>query len=147
MAMLASVVTVAALAGCGGSGDDETVSLTKKQFVAQANAICRKQNEDIGAKYDAFLKEHEKQPATAAETAEFANQVYFANLQLRLEALKELPPPAADEAQITALLDALEADLAKAEAKEAVPYEETEAIFAQTNKLAENYELIYCLVA
>lgn len=46
----ASVLATVALAGCGGGGDKSGGTLTKAEFVAQANALCK----DYDARIDAL---------------------------------------------------------------------------------------------
>ncbi len=48
LAAIAALVALAAIvAGCGGGGDtnEETVTLTKTEFIKQGDAICKKGND------------------------------------------------------------------------------------------------------
>ena len=61
-AAVAAAVLAALVAGCGGGGDtttDETVTLTKAEFIKQGDAICKEGNEEIEAGFEKFAEENE----------------------------------------------------------------------------------------
>jgi hypothetical protein len=142
--MLAGVVVLAMLAaGCGSDSDGETTALTKKQFISQANAICIKHNKKTANAYDGFFRR--KKPASASEVTQFANRVYYANLERRVQELEELVPPAADEDEVAALIETQKKGIEKAKAEKAVPFQSTFAAFQKANKRAEKYGVAYCI--
>jgi hypothetical protein len=149
--MLAGVMALAALVGgCGSSdgssdGGGDEGSLTKAEFVSQADAICKKRNIDTATKYGVFYKEHEKDKASKAEEEEMTDQVYIVNLESRLEALRGLAPPQGDAKDVTEMLDALEEGIEKMDAEDLEAYETGLKTFAKANRLSNAYGLKYCL--
>jgi hypothetical protein len=109
IALLPLVLVIAA--GCGGGDSTETVTvgstptaapLTKGEYIAQADAICRSFNERIDplrGELESELRSHDF--AAAADTMGEVVQV----ARTRFAELEALPKPAGDEA----LLNQLEA--------------------------------------
>jgi len=109
MAMLAGVVAIAAIAtGCGSGGSDP---LTKAEFIEQADRICKEGSNQIRKEYEAFAKQHNtaKTGVSQEQGTEIGLQILLPNVQSQTEELRELEPPEGDEAQVAAMLDALEA--------------------------------------
>ena len=111
-----AVTGVVALGGCGGADDttstattaSETTTasapaLSKEQFIAQADAICAAGDKTINAAVQAL---GDGQPSQA-DLQQFA-QIAVPALQEQVDAIRALPPPSGDEAQITAMLDAVQ---------------------------------------
>lgn len=143
LTLLAGVMALAALTtGCGGSDDE---ALTKAEYVKQANAICKKLNEETAVKYEAFYKAN-KDAGTAELQATVAT-MYLPALEERVEALNELTPPAEDEEKVEAILDALEAGIDDTASQNLIPFQATQKVFEKANKLALGYDLAYCYSA
>lgn len=110
LAVLVGVLAIAVVgAGCGSSDDE---SLTKAEFVRQANAICEKGNKQRIKEYTAFLKGRGDEPKTLAEANkgvdEAGEELLAGFYEKRAEALAELPPPSGDEEEVAAIVDAFE---------------------------------------
>lgn len=81
------VLTVALLAGCGGSGGKQ---LTKQEYASKADAICGKYNQQVKALTN---------PSNLAELAEVAGQT-LPILDKAITELKDLTPPASEKAKV-----------------------------------------------
>src|SRR5438477_8095130 len=123
----ALIVAVALIpAGCGGSSTTTTTAagasgatgvqgpaLTKSQFLAKANAICKKGNQAIQkAAQQQFPKSAGK--PSASQIQAFATKTVIPNIQEQVTAIKALSPPTADQAQVTKITDAAQAAVDKA---------------------------------
>jgi hypothetical protein len=92
---LAALAVVAALAaGCGGGGGDR---LTKEDYIAKADAICKSANE----KLDALPA-----PESLEDVASLADDA-IAIQEDALSQLRDLKPPEADEARLNEAYDLL----------------------------------------
>jgi hypothetical protein len=136
---------VVASAGCGGGGGQGDDRLTKEEFIAQADAICKEANDKLDA-----LGE----PANIEEVATFAEDA-IAIQEDALARLRALKPPAEDEATLNeayALLDQ-QVELGRqivtaAEAGDVAAIEEIvaqgEPINDQADQIATDYGLKEC---
>jgi hypothetical protein len=97
-AALAVLVASALAASCGGGGGDP---LTKEEYIAEADAICKDANEQIDA-----LGE----PQSAEDIAEFAEQAVAIGEE-QLAKLRALRPPEADEATLNGAYELIEQQL------------------------------------
>jgi hypothetical protein len=123
--MLAGVVALAIFTlGCG-SGDEadtaagdttEEVQLTKTQLVKQADAACTKQNETLTTHFGEYsldnpIKEGE---LTKAQSEEFSEEFFIPYVESRIELMQELNVPAAEQAELEAIITATEDGLMQA---------------------------------
>jgi hypothetical protein len=142
LAALAAAVAVAAGCGAGEEGDGR---LTKEEFIAAADAICKEAN----AKLDALGT-----PTTLEQIAKFAGDAITIQEEA-LADLKALKPPAADEATINeayALLDqqlelGRQIEAAAKEGDQAKIQElvgEVQPIDSQADQIAQDYGLKEC---
>src|SRR5215212_6301463 len=78
IALLVAMAALLSAAGCGGSSNDEvaveTGSLSKAEFIAKADAICKAARTEFLAEFTRFAKAHKsefldpkKQPAVFGE--------------------------------------------------------------------------------
>lgn len=149
LAILAGIAVLAMVAGgCGGdeeAGGETTV--TKAQFIKQADALCVKANKRFGREFKAFAKENQqKQPGKSvrAEGIEVGEEIFVPNAESRAEALAELPPPSGEEDRIAAILEAIEEGVEKAEENPASLYSRTNYPFARANQLQQDYGFRFC---
>ena len=105
VAALAVFAACMLAAGCGnddgGDGAAESQRLTKEEYIAQADAICKEANDRIAA-----LPE----PQSTDELAVLGQQVLDIG-QEELDRLRALQPPAADEATVNGAYDLIEQQL------------------------------------
>jgi hypothetical protein len=134
MCMAGLVIT-----GCGGSSE---TALTKSQFVAQANKICREGENRRAKRVNELAEERaNKKPSAASQ-----DDIVFDILSIYEETtgkLSELGQPKGEEEKVDAIVEAME------QAAERVRADPGSALtgdlpFRQANKLAEDYGLSSC---
>ncbi len=130
-------------AGCGGSNNStSTTALTKAQFDSQANAICKKGNQEINKAANATFKSGKP---SSADLNKFATDTVIPSTQSQINQISDLTPPSGDEDQVNAILAA--ANKALDEVKKdpsLVTQQGGQDPFAETNKLANAYGLTTC---
>ncbi|HMC07566.1 MAG TPA: hypothetical protein VKG89_09260 [Solirubrobacterales bacterium] len=141
-----AIVAVGAAAGCGSSSSSSTTStqaaLTKSEFLAKGNAICKKGNQTINkAAHQTFAK---GQKPTKSETQDFATKTVIPSIQQQISAIKALPPPSGDEAQVTKIVDDAQAALDKAKQNPTLLTGNGPDPFKQVNKETKAYGLTAC---
>lgn len=108
---MAGVVLIVAVlvVGCGGGGSDSsTTALSKAQYVKQANAICKKGQQEREAAVNE-LAEKVKPGAGAGELPKGGLvEAITPPLATMVEELAALPAPEGDEAQVEAIVEAYE---------------------------------------
>jgi hypothetical protein len=137
------------IAACGGDDDDgddgaTADSLTKAQYIEEADKICAEGNQEIEqAATEAFPDD----TAPSAEDVEsFASDTVEPTLRSELEQLQDLPAPDGDEQTLTALYGSLESALDKLADDPSLINDQaasTEA-FAEANRLAKQYGMTEC---
>jgi len=145
---LAGIAAIAAIAaGCGSSSDDSTSSLTKAEFIAQADAICKKGNDEIETDFEAFAKENgvqENEEPSKSQGVEISETILVPNIENQSEELRELEVPTADEAEISAMLDSLDQGVEEAEEDPEALFTSKSDPFGPANKKAKEYGLKVC---
>jgi hypothetical protein len=145
--MLAALVLVAALvAGCGGDDSDTTASLSKAEFIKQADAICEKSESKVSSEFEDFAKENdwsEDEEPTKEQQEEAIAEVIGPSVQSQAEEIRELGAPEGDEKTINKMLTAVEDGV---EALEESPDQLVEGKnpLAKGSKLARDYGLEKC---
>ncbi len=142
-----SILLVVALgvAGCGSddssSGDSSSDSITKADFVAQANAICAESNAKIeAAENEAFSG---GQQPTEADIESFVTGTLIPEVEQQVSDIEALDVPEDEVEQVNAILDAAQEGLDEAKADPASLAGNADP-FAQANRLASDYGLTEC---
>jgi hypothetical protein len=135
--------------GCGGGSDEVSVttgSLSKAQFIARADALCRAARNQFDREYIAFGKEHKPPASTAGQEAwlsEIIKKILLPSYEPRFEDIGALGAPSGGEEQVSEFLTGFNQrlDEIKAEPTElsASPYP-----FKEVTKLAKAYGLTGC---
>jgi hypothetical protein len=101
---LVALATGLVAVGCGDDdgGDDTSTSeaLTKEEFLAQGNAICKQGNAEIGQ-----AGEGVQGPPGTPEFDAFVTDTLVPNIQGQIDDLRALGIPEADADQVNAMLD------------------------------------------
>jgi rubrerythrin len=165
--VVAAVLAVALLGGCGGGGDSTggsgstsaeptgSTPLSKAEFIAQADGICEAANESqapLQKKFEGLQKA--EGPNAEQELGESMTALASAG-QAETKEIRALVPPKKDAAEVKRLLDSEEAALATAteaataleEGKAETFYGLVEAISAKSavaQGFAEGYGLKVC---
>jgi hypothetical protein len=133
------------VAGCGSGGDSNTASITKAQFVKQADAACKKGEEQIQADFKAYIEGHKNLTnPTEDDFAEVVDTVLAPNVEQEVGEIRALGMPSGDEAKIEAILDSVEEGREEAEADPKNAIQTTPASLEKANKLAKEYGLKVC---
>lgn len=147
--LFAAVLTMALVAGCGSSDDstetvEETVALTKAEFIEQGDQICEQAEKDSESEAEEFAEENdfELEKASEEQLEEAIAEVLVPALDRQVEELDALAAPEGDEEQVEAIVVALEdasADVADdpSQAFEGEPLKEA-------SKLAKEYGFEVC---
>jgi hypothetical protein len=120
-ALIAAVLAIALIAGCGGSdsettGASETSSssedaggpaLSKAEFVKQGNEVCTDAREDAEGKIGDFLADIGDEPSEA-DQERLVTEVLAPSFEEIADGLSALTPPAGEEDGLAELVEALE---------------------------------------
>ncbi len=139
--MVIGTLAIGAVAvGCGGSGG----SLTKAEFINQADAICKKAEEErlAGFQESPKVSASTSKKAMAAIQQRLLTAVVLPSIQTEAEELGDLAAPSGDEAKVAAIVEAYEQAVKEVEAN---PSTQGKA-FPKFNKLAPEYGLKDCTV-
>jgi hypothetical protein len=147
--LLAGVVAIAAVvAGCGSSDDSsDTTALTKQQFIVQADAICKKGNNEIDEGFESFAKENnipQNQEPSKEQGKELVETVLVPNLDTQSEEIRALGAPSGDEDEVSAMLDSLDESVEEAEDDPEAIFDSKSDPFAKPDELARDYGLKVC---
>jgi basic membrane lipoprotein Med (substrate-binding protein (PBP1-ABC) superfamily) len=149
IAVLAAAAAILLIvAGCGGGSDSssESSSITKAQFIKQADAICAKGNKENEAEFEKFAKEKglsEKKEPTKAQQEEAISEIVGPGVQKQIEEIDALGAPEGDEGKIEAMIDAVEEGVEEIEENPAALVEGKNPL-AKGSKLAKEYGLKTC---
>jgi len=144
---IAVLVALAALvAGCGGSDDttDETVTLTKAEFIKQGDAICKEANEENETEAEEFAEENDfkLEKASKEQLEEAVAEVLVPSLNKQVEELDALGAPEGDEEQVEEIIVSLEDVAAEVEDDSSLVFEEK--TLEKPSQLANAYGFEVC---
>lgn len=152
--LVAALVLTAALAtGCGGdetSGSEGTLttsSLSKEDYVRQANTICKSKKKNYDDEITTVLKGLSAEGASEVAIALKAVKAVLLPInEAQVVALRKLGAPKGDEDKVEAALDAQQEAISEARAVDRVrsinkPVER----FADAAKMLESYGLKECV--
>lgn len=141
---VAAVLVIGAFAtGCGSSDDSSdsttTASLTKAQWIAQADAICKTGND----KTNAAAHQQFQQRPTAQQIEQFTTDTIIPDTQQELDQIKALGFPTEQGSQAEAVLTSAQDSLDKLKADPSLAAANGDP-FAETNQMAKAYGLKVC---
>lgn len=157
------IAAVAALmlaaTGCGGEADSgsaaagittvdvETGSLSKAEFIEQADAICEEASKKVQLAGQAFVASVTSRDSTGkalkTEGPKFLNDVFIPAYEEEVEEVSALGAPSGDAQEVTALLEVIQKGLAEA-AEEPVKYLQDPDPFPGASRLARAYGFETC---
>jgi len=152
-ALLIAALTSLAIAACGEKDENTTAtsssSLTKAQFVREANRICKQTDDKIErASKQFFADAPANEEAPPSEIEEFAQKSALPAIEDEITRIEALGAPAGDEEQVKAILDAGEQGLAKLKQNpEQIAKGGAAPALASYDKLAGSYGLDQCAEA
>jgi hypothetical protein len=141
---LALAVLVAA--GCGGDDSSSSGSISKEEFIAKADAICKQSNKRMEAAFGKFLKENPQlTKPTDPRFQQLVGEVMVPNLEREIEEMKALGVPDGDGEKVGAMIAALEEGLETAEDNpEVVTGSSSDTVFGIASRIAGEYGLEVC---
>jgi hypothetical protein len=151
LAAVAALVALAAfVAGCGGGDEttdgtsDETVTLTKTEFVKQGDAICKKGNDQSEKEAEEFAEDNDftLEKASKDQLEEAVAEVLVPNLNQQAEELDELGAPKGDEDQVEEIIVSLEGAADEIEDDPSTVFEGE--VLKEPTKLAKAYGFKVC---
>lgn len=135
-----------AIVGCGDGDDETTASLTRAEFVSQANAVCVRGTKERSAKFREAAKEAKPgQTFSDADREQVVRDVLIPPYRKVIEDLKKLGAPEGDEQEVEAIVEAMEEAADKVEADPG-PAVQSTVQFTEANKLSAEYGLTDCVV-
>ena len=144
IALLAGVVAILVVAaGCGSSSDSS--SLTKAEFVKQADQICTKGEKSIEDGAEKFAEENNvnTEKPTKAQQEEVIQQVVAPEIRQQAEEIGDLGAPSGEEEKVEAIVTAVEEGADELESKPAQLIEGKNPL-SHSSKLAKEYGLKVC---
>jgi hypothetical protein len=126
--LVVGVVALAALVGGCGEDNATSSSLTKAEFVKQADALCAKRHKEWQTALASYNQEIEKRNAASKlqvqeEVAgDLLEKEMIPAVHKQLEGMESLPAPEGDEAKVSKMLDTLSQELDKVESNKNVVY-------------------------
>jgi len=148
-AAVAAAVLAALIAGCGGGGDttDETVTLTKTEFIKQGDTICKEGNEEIEEGFEKFAEENnlpEGKEPDQEQSVEIVETVILPSIHQQGEEIRDLGAPEGDEEQVDEILTSLEDAVAEGEDEPELLFEGKTDPFGNVNRMTQDYGFKVC---
>lgn len=148
--LCAGVMSLALIAaGCGSSDDstetvEETVTLTKAEFIKQGDQICKRAEDDSESEAEEFAEENDftLEKATEEQLEEAVAEVLVPALERQAEEIEALGAPEGDEEQVEEIIVALEDASAEVAADPRQAFEGEP--LKEASELAEDYGFEVC---
>jgi len=141
MGVFASMAT-----GCGGGGDSSEASITKKEFVVQANAICRKAEQARREAVSAYAQEQGKelQEFSKPELETMIIDAALPPMSAMADELDALPDPEGEDASAEAIVTDFEKAVEKTEEQPLSVLSTSTGPFAKPLKASKSFGLSDC---
>ncbi len=144
-----SVVAAILASGCGGGSDTvkiQTGTLSKAEFIEKADAVCIKGQERGARELSSYMSKNHitlTGPLPNAVAAGLVGSVIEPTYQQEITEISELGAPNKDAKKVAAMLEAIEAGLAKAQRDPAGTLSRNELV-PGAGELARAYGLKAC---
>lgn len=146
IAAVAAVALAALVAGCGGGDEttDETVTLTKAEFIKQGDAICKESGDQSEKEAEEFAEENgfTLEKASTEQLEEAVAEVLVSTLRQQADEISALGAPEGDEEQVEEIITSLEGATDEIEDEPKLVFEEK--VFDEPNELAQDYGFKVC---
>lgn len=120
--ILALALAAGLIAGGCGDDDDEsgeaTSSITKEEWIAQANEICSTSNAAVEEQAGEFFQEFKGNEAEGER--KFQTEVVLPEIEQQVSQVSALPVPEGDEDEVAAIIEAAEQGVEEAKADPSV---------------------------
>jgi hypothetical protein len=145
-AAVAAAVLVMLVAGCGGGDEttDETVTLTKAEFIKQGDAICKKGNDQSEEEAEEFAEENgfTLEKASNEQLEEAVAEVLVPSLNQQAEEIDALGAPEGDEEKVEEIVVSLEGAADEIEDDPSLVFDGE--VLEEPEKLAQDYGFKVC---
>lgn len=146
-AAAAAFVLAMLVAGCGGGDEttgDETVTLTKAEFIKQGDAICRETTDQSEEEAEEFAEENgfTLEKASEEQLEEAVGEVLVSTLNRQAEELNALGAPEGDEEQVEEIIVSLEGATDEIEDDPGLIFKGE--VLKEPSELAEDYGFKVC---
>lgn len=145
-AAVAAAVLVMLVAGCGGGDEttDETVTLTKAEFIKQGDVICREGNDQSEKEAEEFAEENDftLEEASNEQLEEAVAEVLVPSLNQQAEELDALGAPEGDEGKVEKIIVSLEGAADEIEEDPEIIFDNE--VLKEPGELAEDYGFKVC---
>lgn len=133
-------------AGCGDDSSSSANSISKEEFIAKADAICKQGTRRMEAGLVKFLTDGgEIQKPSQADNEKFIVTILIPSLKREIKELRALGVPDGDEEKVEAMISSLEEGLDTAEDNpEVVAAGSTDIVFGIASRLAGEYGIETC---
>jgi hypothetical protein len=133
-------------AGCGGAGEAQRrPSISRAEFVKEANAICAKDEEKLRADFLAFSEARQNGSVSPrVEAEESINRIIAPTMTREISELQALDPPEGDEKRIEALSMAVDEGVQKARERPESLLTANSEMFGKAIALAKEFGLDAC---
>jgi hypothetical protein len=149
LALAAASLIVCGLlaAGCGSSSKAKstatTPAISKAQFLAEGNAICKQGERRLESTRRALEKQFGHREPTVAEVAAYVTSSFAPLIQGQISALRALGAPAGEQAKVANLLNVAQTDLERVKSNPGALVKEQHP-FANFARSAHAYGLKEC---
>jgi hypothetical protein len=147
--VLTGLLAGALISGCGDSGADDdgstipTSSISKSEFVDQANAICQPQKTRLLSEVIAYQKKHLNE-ASEKLVPDTARKIIRPAVEAQIEEIRDLGAPEGDAAEIESFFASLRSGVDAIIAKKPTTYEAAEGMLLQAARDADRYGMDQC---
>lgn len=141
------------VAGCGGDNDGEgssnvsadisTSSIDKGGFVEQANAICKREKDQLLSAVIAYQKKHLNE-ASVKVVASTASTVIEPELDSQIEQIRDLGAPSGDAGEIEVFFTALQDGVDEITTEKPATFDEAEGMLNPAEDAAAKYGIDEC---
>jgi hypothetical protein len=140
-----ALLVIASLGGGCGGDDDDAQSLSKDDFLEQANAVCEEGTVELDEAFEDAFASGEPSPD---EVEALMKDTVIPNIHGQIDDIRDLGAPDEIDGGVESFLDAASARLDELEAMDADELFETmtsgENPFAEVNAMASNLGLTSC---
>lgn len=134
-------------AGCGGGGEDSSSgkTISKEEFIAKADAICKKGTTRLQKAIFAALKNPRNlTKVSEAEQIKIVTTAMVPNISREAKELRALGVPEGDEEKVDAMISALEEGVETAEQDPQAVTKSSDVVFGISSRIAGEYGLTAC---
>jgi hypothetical protein len=140
----AAVAAALLVAGCGGDSSSAD-SISKEEFIAKADVICKKGTERMQAAIGVVLKDQRNlAKVSKADQEKIVKTVMVPSVSREVKELRALGVPDGDDERVDAMITALEEGVETAERNPEVVTKSSDAIFGIASRIGGEYGLAVC---